>query len=99
MDELESHCEEICRKSRISKDKFFQSIEEMELFVKVIEDVMASDKAKEGKKLAPHLEDAPLLALALTLGCPIWSKEEAFKDQTQVKIYNTYDIIRLMQLD
>jgi len=86
------------RKAIFAKKKFSESMEEIELFVKVIEDETASHKAKEGKKLAPHLEDAPLFALALTLGCPIWSNEEAFKDQKQVKIYNTADLIRLLQL-
>jgi len=55
-------------------------------------------QGKRREKTGPHLEDAPLFALALTLGCPIWSNEEAFKDQKQVKIYNTADLIRLLQL-
>jgi predicted nucleic acid-binding protein len=98
IDELANHCDEICRKAKINKEPFFESLEEMALFVAVIEDEEASLKAEEGKKLAPHIEDAPLFALALTLGCPIWSKEEAFKDQKQVKVYNTQDLIRLLRL-
>jgi len=99
MDELENHRDEICRKSRISPEEFIESVKELQLFVRVMEDETASLKAKEAAKLAPHIEDAPLFALALTAGCPIWSKEAAFKDQKRIKIYNTEDLIRLLRLD
>ena len=43
----------------------------------------------KAERLAPHSKDVPYFALALHLGCAIWSREEDFKKQSEVKIYFT----------
>jgi len=43
----------------------------------------------KAEKLAPHSNDVPYFALALHLGCGIWTREEDFKKQSEVKIYFT----------
>lgn len=48
----------------------------------------------QAEKLAPHSKDAPYFALALYLGCAIWSREKAFKNQSKVKVYSTSDLIK-----
>lgn len=45
------------------------------------------------EKLAPHSKDSPYFALALQLGCAIWSREEAFKEQSEVKVYSTRELV------
>ena len=45
------------------------------------------------EKLAPHGKDVPYFALALQLGCAIWSREEAFKRQGKVKVYSTHELV------
>src|SRR3989338_4679020 len=47
----------------------------------------------KAEKLAPHAKDAPYFALALHLGCAIWSREEAFKEQSEVKVYSTRELV------
>ncbi|MBI2541351.1 hypothetical protein HYV80_01400 [Candidatus Woesearchaeota archaeon] len=47
----------------------------------------------KAEKLAPHAKDAPYFALALHLGCAIWSREEDFKKQGEVKIYSTPELV------
>ena len=44
-------------------------------------------------KLAPHSKDAPYFALALHLGCAIWSREKDFKKQDEVKVYSTAELV------
>ena len=44
-------------------------------------------------KLAPHGKDVPYFALALHLGCAIWSREAAFKEQDEVKVYSTPELV------
>src|SRR3989338_868238 len=48
----------------------------------------------EARKIAPHKtdKDVPYFALALKLGCPIWSNELRFKSQSSVKVYNTREV-------
>lgn len=44
-------------------------------------------------QLSPDLKDAPYIALALKLNCPIWSQDKALKKQSVVKIYSTEELI------
>jgi len=47
----------------------------------------------KAEKLAPHRKDVPYFALALHLGCAIWSREENFKKQGEVKVYFTPELV------
>jgi predicted nucleic acid-binding protein len=50
----------------------------------------------EAYDLAHHEEDAPYLALALTLNVPIWSNDKGIKDQDKVKVFSTFEIVSLL---
>ena len=47
----------------------------------------------KAEKLAPHSKDVPYFALALKLGCAIWSREKSFKEQSEVKVYSTPELV------
>lgn len=44
-------------------------------------------------------KDAPFLALAMQLGCPIWSNDKHFQRQKEVRVYTTRDILGLIEYD
>lgn len=44
-------------------------------------------------------KDAPILALALQLCCPIWSNDKHFKRQKATKVYTTADLLDLLKSD
>ncbi len=44
-------------------------------------------------KLAPHPEDAPYLALALSMGIPVWSNDKGMKAQGRVKVFTTQEVL------
>lgn len=50
----------------------------------------------QAKALAPHPEDAPYLALALTLQIPLWSNDLELKKQTAVSIFTTEELLRVL---
>ena len=54
------------------------------------------DKIPEAKEISPHLKDVEYFALALKLGCGIWSREKAFRDQSRVKVYSTGELLELL---
>ncbi len=97
IDELIEHRDEICAKARIGPEDFMKTLSEIEVFVEVIDDSLAFDMAREARKIAPHEEDAPLFALALKLGCGIWSNEKAFKRQTKVKVLDTTEMTEILE--
>lgn len=47
----------------------------------------------KAEKLAPHGKDMPYFALALHLGCAIWSREGAFKKQAEIRVYSTSELV------
>lgn len=52
---------------------------------------------EEALKVAPHDKDAPFIALALSLNCPIWSNDRALSKQSKVKVISTDEVIKLLQ--
>ncbi|MBI4116887.1 hypothetical protein HY449_04035 [Candidatus Pacearchaeota archaeon] len=92
---------------RVNKDKIMQlsniSFGEFELTVRLIEDeinLIPEDKFKgflsNASKLSPHPKDKPYFALSLALDkCPIWSDESAFKRQSEIKIFSTFELLKL----
>ena len=47
----------------------------------------------KAEKLAPHRKDAPYFALALHLGCAIWSREKDFRKQGEVEVCFTPELV------
>ena len=54
---------------------------------------ISSEIAERAERLAPHRKDIPYFALALYLGCAIWSREGSFKKQNAVKVYSTPELV------
>ena len=91
--ELEKNRDEIRRKSGFSLQEFEVFVSILKLRVRFIPLEQFWDKIPEAKRYAPHLKDAEYFALAVKLGCPIWSNEKAFKNQSEVRIYSTAELI------
>jgi predicted nucleic acid-binding protein len=56
-------------------------------------------KIKNASEIMKEIDekDAPILALALQLCCPIWSNDKHFKKQKSVKVYTTADLLDLLK--
>ena len=54
-------------------------------------------KFVQARQIAPHLEDAPYLALALHLHLPLWSNDSALKEQQLVPVYTTQELLALLR--
>jgi len=50
----------------------------------------------QAERLAPHLHDAPYLALALHLRAPLWSNDAGLKHQSVVPVYTTQELLGLL---
>ena len=55
-------------------------------------------KIKDASQVMKDIDekDAPILALALQLCCPIWSNDKHFKRQKTAKVYTTADLLDLL---
>ncbi len=56
-------------------------------------------KIKDASETMKEIDekDAPILALALQLCCPIWSNDKHFKRQKAAKVYTTADLLDLLK--
>jgi predicted nucleic acid-binding protein len=49
---------------------------------------------KKAKSICPDKDDVPYFAIALYLRCPIWSNDKRLKEQTEIKIYTTKEVLK-----
>jgi len=94
--ELEKNRDEIKHKSGFSLQEFEVFVSILKLRVRFVPLEQFWDKIPEAKLHAPHLKDAEYFALALKLGCPLWSNEKAFKSQSELTIYSTAELRALV---
>jgi len=93
MEEIERYRDEILQKSGLSK-------EELSLFISIISSRIEfipleefSRFENEAAKISPDPDDTEYFALALRLGCPIWTNDRRLKGQTHVKIHSTAEML------
>jgi predicted nucleic acid-binding protein len=94
--EIGKHFDEILERSKLSSEELprvFGFIKEEIEFVPFDEFIRY---ATEAETLAPHAKDIQYFALALAYDAAIWSNEKAFKDQSEVKIYSTAELLALI---
>lgn len=71
-------------------EMFMQIVQEK---IKVIPFCEYGHLMKKAQKISPDPKDVEYLALALKLGCAVWSNDKKLKEQDKVKIYSTEDLV------
>ena len=91
--ELEKHAQKIKQESGFSNTDFQVFITILKLRIKSVPTKDFLDKLPEAENICPDPKDIVYFALALKLDCAIWSGEKKLKEQSQVEVYNTKDLI------
>ena len=95
IDELMKNKPDLLKYSKLTSEQIEPIIDELSKYISSI----SSDEYKlfeqEAKQLI-HDKDVPIFALALKLGCAIWSNEPGFKKQSKVEIFNTKALRKLL---
>ncbi|MCX6709271.1 MAG: PIN domain-containing protein [Candidatus Woesearchaeota archaeon] len=93
-DEIEKHKEEVFLKSGLSEADF-------ELFMSIISsriEILPRNEFEkhipEAREITPDPDDSEYFALALKLGCGIWSNDKRLKNQYKIRVYSTKDLLR-----
>lgn len=91
--------EEVDNLSKKIKDVSGIEDEEYEFFLGVISGVVEVIPELEYKRfigkaktMISDIDDVSFLALALKLGCHIWSDDKHFKEQSEVKVFTTDEL-------
>jgi len=96
LDELREHRELVCEKSALSDQEFEEALNALSIFVRVFPHNEYKEFMRDARDISPDTDDIDLFALALKLGCPIWSEDGRLKDQSKVKVFSTRELIELL---
>lgn len=92
--ELKKNESDILEYSNLNSKQFNEALSELSNFIKIPPKESSGQFEPEAKRLI-HDKDVPIFALALKLGCAIWSNEPAFKRQSKVEILSSGEMIKL----
>ena len=97
--EILNHKEEFMKKASMSESQFQQALELLlgELSIIPVEEY--SSLKQKALSLCPkgHENDWPFLALSLKLSCSLWSNDSALKNQPEVKVYSTAELLKQLE--
>jgi|SRR3989344_1323309 len=96
LEEIKYHIQEIIDKTAISKEEFIRLRLELTSLIEFIPLLEYSEKLKEVQRFIPDVSDIDFFALAIDLGCPVWSNDAELKKQNKVEVFTTEEIIRLL---
>lgn len=95
--EIEEHKNEILSKSGISEDEFELFINLLITRVELITSEEIGGYMERAKEISPDPDDTQYFALALKYGCPIWSNDSKLKEQSEVKILATRELLDILK--
>jgi predicted nucleic acid-binding protein len=95
-EEFKKHEKEVLEKTKQSPEEFEFTYQTLRSHIKVVPKEEYEDKLIEAGNISPDPNDAPYFALALKLKIPIWSNDKKIRDQKEVKVYNTHDLMGLI---
>ena len=93
--EFLKHLKELSNKSKLPEEMLKAFAEELiaAAGIKLVPFEDFKGCVDESSELLPDKDDAPYFALALHLGCAIWSNDKMLKKQGLVKIFSTAELI------
>jgi len=94
--EIQNNTAEIKAKSRLSEAEFGTLLRLLEKRVRLVPFEGFAQRFEEAEQaLQGHKKDAPYVALALQLGCPVWTYEKRFEGNVQTM--KTADVRRALR--
>ena len=94
IEEFENNKEIIAKRGGVSVQEIMKAFELLKERIELHPTVgIPLETRAKAEKLAPHNKDVPYFALALHLGCAIWSREGDFKKQGEIKVYSTPELV------
>ena len=94
LEEFLKYQTEILDKTKRTPEEFFPIFESLKQIITLVPLEEFKDYLPKAREVCPAPEDVQYFALALKLNCPIWTNEKKLKNQTQVKIYTTAELLR-----
>ena len=90
-EEITKHKAEILEKSLLGEAQLDAFLSLVTLRISIVP--KAEFEKMLAKDISPDPNDREYFALAMSLGCPIWTNDKKLKEQERVRIFNTTELI------
>lgn len=97
-EEIENNKELIIQKSGLTKEEINKFIEIIKKRISLIPEEEFVKYREKAEKICPDEKDTTYFALALYFKCPIWSNEKKLKEQDNIKVYATHELMEIFGL-
>ena len=93
--EFYKHLKEIETKTELKQEHLIKIIEFLIYFgnIEVIQQEEINPYLEKATLISPDINDINYFALALKLNCHIWSNDKKLKEQKEIKIFSTQELI------
>ncbi len=96
LEEIKEHREELLQKTELTENDFQKLLIFLISKITFFPLVELLPFLPQAKNLSPDLDDIPYFALALKLGCPLWSNDKQLKLQLAVKVFSTTELVEFL---
>lgn len=97
LEELLKYGEEIAAKTHRSLESLSLMISEILSLVQIVPRSEIEPFLDKARSISPDPKDDVYLALALKLACPLWSNDTRLKEQKEIQIYSTDELLRVLR--
>jgi len=94
-EEFNKYEELILKKMERNKEEFERLMHILKKKIKTIPNEETQQYIKKAKDISPDENDADYIALAIKLRCAVWSNDKELKNQEEVKVYSTKDLVEI----
>jgi predicted nucleic acid-binding protein len=94
-DEFEKYKELITKKTKREEKDFDKVVDIFRKRITTVANEEAEKFIKKAKKISPDKKDADYFALALKLKCSIWSDDKKLKNQDEIHVYSTSELLEI----
>ncbi|MBS3122010.1 PIN domain-containing protein [Candidatus Woesearchaeota archaeon] len=93
--EIEKHKEELLEKTERTTEEFYRLLEVLKRRINIVPLEELTEYVEKAEKISPDPADMAYFALALKFNCSIWSNDKNLKQQNNIKIYYTHELVEL----
>lgn len=94
-DEFEKYKELITKKTKREEKDFGKLVDIFRKRITTAANEETEKFIKKAKKISPDKKDADYFALALKLKCSIWSDDKKLKNQDEIHVYSTSELLEI----
>ena len=99
VEEISKYKDEILGKTHRNLESFSLILSDILSIITIVPHSSILKYIIEGERISPDEKDKSFFALALHLSCPIWSNDKMLKNQKEVLVYSTEEILKKIKTE